>query len=156
VVDDRNEGDFAPDRQLYSYFCPIVAEVVDEGAVKITLSGNVPRGASVEKWCGHHSVIISEHRIVFNVSSENVEMLSDLARAILAIVAPGAGRYSVPSYKYVCPRTAGSLLLRGVLAEHWKCSMPQWGDLAPKAKASGGACYFRMGTGRVRHRATMS
>jgi hypothetical protein len=121
VVDDRNEGDIASDRQLYSYFCQIVAQVAEEGAaVKVTLSGNVPRSASTEQWCGRHSVSGSEHGMVFNVSRGNVDILADLARAILAIVAHGAARYSVPSYKYVCPRTAGSLmLLHRILVEHW-------------------------------------
>jgi hypothetical protein len=59
-------------------------------------------------------------RLQFQVTRGSQLLLSELAQAIRAIVAAGAPRYSVPSYKYVCPRTAASLeRLKAALDRAW-------------------------------------
>ncbi len=117
VIDDRSDRDVASDRSLYSYFCTMVARVVDENTVAVTLSGNVPRSKSIEAWCQRHKAEFSEGGLTFEVTSQNIDKLSELGEAIRAIIRV---RYTVPNYKYVCPRTARSLeRFRSVLAKHW-------------------------------------
>lgn len=117
VIDRRNKGDVASDRSLYSYFCTMITGVLDENTVEVTLGGNVPQTKSVELWCKRHKVKFSENGLTFEVTSQKTTKLIELAEAMRAIIRV---RYTVPNYKYVCPRTARSLeRLHDVLVEHW-------------------------------------
>ena len=122
IVDDRSSGDFGA-QGLYSYFCSIFVDVMSGDKVKVVLSGNVPVNQGVRDWAASHQVetssdIISYLSFIIEKGQENI--LNELANCIKAIVAPSAPRYDTPSYKYVCPRTASSLLrLASILNKHW-------------------------------------
>ena len=119
VVDDRSARDFGADKGLYSYFCMMFAEVTDAGEVRLSLSGNIPAGASVSAWAREAGVGAFKKTLTFTVTPSSVHLLPKLAAAFRAIVAPGA-RYETANYKYVCPRTAGSLdRLTETLSNHW-------------------------------------
>lgn len=116
IVDDRSPGDYGANRQLFSYFCLIWADVIGPDEVEVTLRGNVPAGASVSQWRKANGIKGTE-AIVFRVTPNSLEKLTTLAAAFKAIV---AGSYSVKSYKFTCPRTAKSLVrLHKALAKHW-------------------------------------
>jgi len=113
IIDDRSDSDIGADKKLLSYFCMISAEVKSNEAVSIILIGNVPVGKDVKKWLKANKYEIKnltyQSSLTIEVERGNQEILNDFARAIDSIVAPGAPRYKVKSYKYVCPRTAKSL-----------------------------------------------
>lgn len=118
IVDDRDPRDFGADRQLYLWFCQILAEVVDQDTVRVKMGGDVPQGAPVATWFEAHDAERTHFGVQFVVRRGHEAKLAALANAFRSIVAPGK-RYPVPSYKYVCPRVAASLdQLQGVLAEH--------------------------------------
>lgn len=121
VIDDRSERDRGSDGQLYSWFCQIFAEVVDPKTVSVSLRGNVPIGPAVKDWLSLHKVAEpeGEGNLVFGVTSTDVKKLKTLSQAVRSIVQRGA-KYSVPSYKYVCPRVARTLdRLYTVLRTYW-------------------------------------
>ena len=124
IVDDRTPQDFAADRNLYPWFCSIHVDVVNESEVQVLLRGDVPIGPRVNRWIestGAKYATDYSSTLEFSVRQGQQEMLSRLASAIRSITAPGAPRYSVPSYKYVCPRTAASLeRLKSVLDRAWR------------------------------------
>ncbi len=123
IIDDRSEHDVGANKQLYSYFCMIFAEVQNNESVKVTLRGNIPMSAEVEHWI-ESSEAFYEYRfaqavLVFSIERGEQLLLGELASAFRNIVAPSA-RYLTPNYKYVCPRTASSLArLNSVLDKHW-------------------------------------
>ena len=124
IVDDRGPGDIGADKQLFSYFCRIFAEVVSPTEVKVSLDGNVPTGASLRQWLLSHAADFSagdlHQHLTVVVQKGGVGRLSSLASAFRAIVMPGAARYDSPNYKYVCPRTAKALdRLERVLKQVW-------------------------------------
>jgi hypothetical protein len=111
IVDDRSPGDYGADRQLFLWFCLIFADVLSETAVKITLRGGIPGAAPVKTWIAKNKValaVTSKANLSFTIQSGQESKLVELADAIAAIVTPSK-KYSVKAYKYVCPRTAGSL-----------------------------------------------
>jgi hypothetical protein len=119
IVDDRGPGDFGADRQLYLWFCQILAEVVDQDTVLVKMGGDVPEGAPVATWFAAHNAGKTHFGVQFIIGRGGETELTDLARAFRSIVAPGK-RYPVPSYKYVCPRVAAALdQLQGVLPRAW-------------------------------------
>lgn len=120
IVDDRTDSDIGADKKLLSYFCSMFLAVEGDNAVSLRLHNNVPIGLSVEKWATKNDLELSDRVLTLKITPENYGVLLSLAEAIEAITAPGAPRYSVPSYKYVCPRTAASLRrLHRVLDEAW-------------------------------------
>jgi hypothetical protein len=128
IVDDRDQSDFGADKQLFPYFCMIFADVSAPDQVKVSLLGNVPDGRSVQDWLARHPSAtvhaspIGQKHFEIVVTPPTLATLLDLAQALRAITAPGR-RYSVITYKYVCPRTARSLeRLVAVLRRTWSSS----------------------------------
>ena len=114
IADDRSPGDYGADKDLLSYFCMVFVTVLNEELVKIGLYRNVPVSEDVKRWVskvggdfnpgtGMNQSLESE------VKRGQQERLLELAQSLDAIVVPGAPRYTVPSYKYVCPRTGNAL-----------------------------------------------
>jgi hypothetical protein len=119
IVDDRGPGDFDARKQLFLWFCQIFVDVLGPASIKVVLRGDVPTSPSVREWLAAHGAQQSNFGIEFTIQPGQLEDLRDLANRIARIVAPG-NRYEVPSYKYVCPRTAGSLMhLQSVLQKAW-------------------------------------
>jgi hypothetical protein len=119
IIDDRSDRDFGADRALYSYFCSMIAVVLENDKVKVVLSGNVPVSQEVYEWGVKYRADIGMRRLSFIIDLGNESILDELADRINAIVAPGR-QYDTPNYKYVCPRTANSLRrLTKVLTEYW-------------------------------------
>jgi hypothetical protein len=129
TIDDRGEHDHDAKGELYLWFCTMHADVLSPpaqltlggqhrtdgpaiDAVRVLL-GNVPKSHGVRAWITANSATVQEAEtrssLEFDVIKGKQGILRDLAAAIRAIVAPGAGYYEVDSYKYVCPRTAASL-----------------------------------------------
>lgn len=112
IIDDREPQDEDANGRLRSYFCMVFAEVLSDTEVKVTLNGNVPKGIAVEEWIKGNGANWNDgiyQTLEFEVTQGKQSSLRSLARAMRSIVARGAPRYSVKSYKYVCPRTAASL-----------------------------------------------
>lgn len=122
IIDDRTEQDVGADKRLLSYFCMMFARV-EADAVDMTLSQNVPTSPAVIAWieqtgAGYGDTVFGKS-LRFSVARGEQSKLRVLASLIRSIVATGA-RYAVPSYKYVCPRTAKSLeRLAAVLDSAW-------------------------------------
>lgn len=129
IVDDRNEEDFGAGGRLFSTFCMIFADVTVPDPlrgeeVSATLCGNVPDSASVRTWADRNGATFTtttlQSSLRFKVTKGEQAKLRSLADAVRGIVSRSAPRYSVPSYKYVCPRTASSLeRLARVLEKAW-------------------------------------
>ena len=123
IVDDRTSSDEAADGKLFSWFCLIFADVKSETKLVVTLRGEVPESSGVSAWVAANKGALKasfDGDLTFTIVPGQEAKLAELANAIAAIVAPGR-RYSVPAYKYVCPRTANSLkLLSKTLALAWK------------------------------------
>lgn len=119
IIDDRGPSDVGADRQLFSWFCLMFAEVADQDTVRVMLSGDVPQGVRVAEWLAENSVENRKLGFDFAVRRGSQEKLAQLAKAFESIVQPGA-RYPVPSYKYVCPRVASALVrLQRILERAW-------------------------------------
>jgi hypothetical protein len=120
IVDDRTEGDRGADGQLFHWFCTILAEPVMGGGLKVTLGRSVPMGPSVEAWIKEHKASYASDlspRLEFLIEKGQQAKLQSLAAAFRDIV---KRPYPIPSYKYVCPRTADSLeSIRKVLDKAW-------------------------------------
>jgi hypothetical protein len=126
IVDDRSNSDVGANSQLLSYFCMIFADVLSESKIEVAMHGNVPSGSNVRKWISSHECEMQSDELHLNDSLSFVvdegqqNILTELADAIESIVRYGAPRYDVPSYKYVCPRTAASLRnLKSILETAW-------------------------------------
>ena len=109
IIDDRGPGDFGADRHLFGWFCLMFAEVVDYKTVLVRLSGSIPKGVLVENWFSKHNAISRHSGLEFRVRRGSQDELTELAEAFKSMVEPGA-LYTVPSYKYVCPRVANALV----------------------------------------------
>ena len=119
IIDDRSDRDEDARGQLFLWFCQIFAEVIDQDTVKITMRGDVPDGPLVARWFADTGAEKTNFGWEFTVRRGEQRRLVDLADGFRAIVRPGA-RYSIKSYKYVCPRVAVSLdKFRSVLDESW-------------------------------------
>jgi hypothetical protein len=124
IVDDRGPNDVGADRHLYPTFCMVFAEVKSASEVEVKLYGNVPDSPTVRAWAQKTGAVLGPGRptrsLAFTVTEPSLGKLVELVAAVSAIVERGAPRYAVASYKYVCPRTARSLLqLRSALASSW-------------------------------------
>jgi hypothetical protein len=120
IVDDRGPKDVGADRKLYPWFCQILAEVIDQNTVRITMRGDVPQGALVARWFEAHGAEETNFGLQFNVRKGEEGKLAALANSFRSIVGSGQ-RYPVKSYKYVCPRVGDALdRLRGVLTNAWQ------------------------------------
>ena len=123
IVDDRKESDKDARNELYLHFCMVYVRVMDRESVEVELRGNVPISDNITKWANINGASISagiQPSLKFNVTPRDVIRLNELADLLLSIVQRGAPRYKVPSYKYVCPRTAKSLKkLETILKDHW-------------------------------------
>lgn len=124
IVDDRTEQDYGANKKLYFVFCSIFVEVLSDDEVQVRLIGNVPISSEIEEWTEINEAVLQkdlEARLLFKIKKGNEGRLYDLAEKIMGIVAPGAPRYNVPSYKYICPRTGRSLKrLAKVLEDAWQ------------------------------------
>ncbi|MCU1296343.1 MAG: hypothetical protein JWO91_621 [Acidobacteriaceae bacterium] len=126
IVDDRGPGDVGAEKNLLlPHFCLIFADLTADGSVKVSLHRNVPLGKAVIEWIARHNAWYDKAypytTLEFTISNNGQLALNELADAFRAIVAPNASPYSVPNYRYMCPRTATSLeRLKGVLDEAWK------------------------------------
>jgi hypothetical protein len=111
IADDRSSTDFGANRDLLSYFCAIFVDVVSDDTVKVTLARNVPIGPAVTAWIAETGATYNAGAnymttsLRFSLGRGDQDALVGLANAIPAIVAPGAPRYALANYKYVCPRT---------------------------------------------------
>jgi len=129
IVDDRDDSDIGANGKLLSYFCMMFVEVMSNESVTVTLYGNIPVGKNVELWLAQNDCKIEtpdqQSRLSIDIEQGNQSILDELAKAIDSIVAPGAPRYTVKSYKYVCPRTTKSLRrLKDTLDEAWVHPLP--------------------------------
>lgn len=125
IADDRGPGDYGADKDLLSYFCMIFVTVLNEESVKIGLYRNVPVNEAVKRWVSKVGGTLNpgtgmNGSLEFEVICGQQERLLELAQSLESIVLPGAPRYAVPSYKYVCPRTGGALRrLHSALSRAW-------------------------------------
>lgn len=122
VADDRAEKDRDSRNRLYSYFCEVIVEATSETGWKVTLRGNVPMSEAVTSWEESLKIKRTAEGVAdvleIHGSQGDEAKLRSLASLFEAMVAPGT-RYEVSNYKYVCPRTAGSLRkLADVLASY--------------------------------------
>lgn len=113
IIDDRGKHDIGANGQLLSYFCMIFAEVISGTKISVWFQGNVPINGAVRGWITKYAANLgaagADMTLSFNVAQGETARLRELADAVASITAPGAPRYQVPSYKYVCPRVAKSL-----------------------------------------------
>lgn len=112
IIDDRTRGDEDAKGNLFLWFCMMFAKPISATEVRLTLCGNIPNSPGIRKWIkdtGAEEETQGQHRLELTITPRNIDSLDDLARLVRSIVAPGAPRYSEPSYKYVCPRVAASL-----------------------------------------------
>lgn len=122
IVDDRDDSDVSANGSLFSNFCMIFARVVGTESIEVELHGNIPMNSVIRAWIKsdgscYESEFQSHLTIKLPLGEE--ARLEALAELIEGIVLPGSPRYSIPSYKYVCPRTGSSLrrlakVLRGL------------------------------------------
>jgi len=121
---DQSQIHTGADGKPLSHVCTIFAEVKGDSGLTITLRGNVPMDSPVQKWiesvgasCGSSAGVRRE--VSFSVKRKEQNKLGGLAKAMRETVARGR-RYSEPSYKYTCPRTASALdHLQDVLDGVW-------------------------------------
>ncbi len=123
IADDRSDRDRNARGELYGYFCMIFVRVKGDGMVEVDLRGNVPMSDGVREWVrdvGASYATELQPSLQFSVTRDEMPQLEQLAERVEAIVAPGAPRYNVPNYKYVCPRTGASLRrLAHILGDYW-------------------------------------
>lgn len=120
IVDDRVDGDIGADGKLLSYFCEIYADVISDDELIVRLHG-VPVSPPIEEWADKCGAVLEGGRMTLTLQRGQQALLSGLATRVRAIVASGAPRYQVKSYKYVCPRVAKSLdRLETVLDGPWR------------------------------------
>jgi hypothetical protein len=125
IADDRGPGDYGADKDLLSYFCMVFVTVLNEDSIKVGLYRNVPISEGVRQWASKVGSTLNagtgmNGSLELEVRNGEQGKLLELAQAIEAIVRPGAPRYQVASYKYVCPRTADSLRrLHSALDRAW-------------------------------------
>jgi hypothetical protein len=118
IVDKRVDQ---PNYNPTSADCLMFLYVLDNRKMRLSMSGNIPMTTIVKNYISEQSATISQkgNGIELTLTPENYSVLVDLARIIENIVAPGK-RYSVPSYKYVCPEISVALhRLKDNLAYIW-------------------------------------
>jgi hypothetical protein len=118
-VDDRQNQGLSSDG-LFGWFCGIVVDVNSDNEVQVYLDGSRPDSPQVKESLARLGAFEQWDCLCFKITREQIPLLKTLAKQIRAIVARGK-RYSVPSYKYMCPRTADSLeKFAGHLDRFWK------------------------------------
>lgn len=119
IADDRKPTDFGADKRLFYNFCSIFVRVQGDEKVQVELRGNVPLNSRVRQRFAELKSDLDDKNAVFSVGPGDITRMRDLAKSIKGIVAKGK-RYSEKSYKFVCPRTATSLLrLADTLDRAW-------------------------------------
>jgi len=124
AVDAREEAGRDAQGKLYLWHCMIFADVKAADAVEVSLRGGVPVDPPVPEWASRVGAVLKtvgmQDSLQLTVTPSSLHLLTELADAVAAIVRPGGPRYSVKTYKYVCPKTAASLRrLRDVLGRAW-------------------------------------
>lgn len=118
IVDDRTHRDFGSDKKLYPWFCMMFVRVKAKDRIHVRLLKNVPQGVRVSSWAAKHKATLEPRALCFDVTPADLQKLSELGQALVSIVEHGG--YTESSYKYVCPRTAKSLMrLEKFLTLHW-------------------------------------
>ncbi len=110
VVDDRGQpSDFGAQGDLYPWFCLMFARVRGPRSIELDMRGEIPGSHKINAWC--ESVKAQRQdvppRLVLSVTLGQEDQLREFAKLVDQIVSDG--NYSVPSFKYMCPRTAQSL-----------------------------------------------
>jgi len=122
IVDTRKAGGEASNG-LYGWFCAITVTVMSEAEIQVELSGSIPTSEAIQNWFETHQLVIRnilKPCLQIRIRNGEQTKLGELASLVQAIVALGAPRYSEPSYKFNCPRTAFSLQkLQAVLQSVW-------------------------------------
>ncbi|MGA3311371.1 MAG: hypothetical protein ABSD08_22635 [Xanthobacteraceae bacterium] len=112
IIDDRDQGGLASDGHPFGWFCEVLADVLGDDKIRVTLQGQIPQGDAVQVWMTKYNAQISrpfyKDQMTFEVGRGDAGKLSELADAFISIVKPPA-RYEVASYKYACPRVAAAL-----------------------------------------------
>lgn len=105
-VDDQSSGDTSP------IFCVIHAKTEKSSKLFQVELQNIPVNEHVEEFAEELEGTWSEgewgKHLCVDLSLKDLAKINRLARAIRSIVGRGA-RYSVPSWKWIAPRTAVSL-----------------------------------------------
>ena len=122
-VDDRNPGDISADGSPLLSFCRMHATPESEDRISLRL-WNAPVNEKIVAWVKKQGGKVT-HDIIeiveFPVERGEQAKLAELATLVRGIVARGAPHYDTKSYKYSCPRVAGSLeKLKKVLDGVWK------------------------------------
>lgn len=119
IVDDRGRNDYGADKSLFGWFVQVFLQVIDADTVKLSFRGELPSSKATEDWFGGHGAEVTNFGREVLVECGGQADLTALANAIAAIVAPGT-RYPVRAWKYVAPRTAGTLRkVSRVLTQVW-------------------------------------
>tara|TARA_A100000171_G_scaffold53042_1_gene75757 strand:+ start:10758 stop:11252 length:495 start_codon:yes stop_codon:yes gene_type:complete len=113
IVDDRREsGDNDARGALFYWFCQMFAEVESANEVQLIMRGGIPHSSAIQAWVEDGNAQFDESigQLTITVQlGRDEEKLHQLSKLVHDIVKPGAPWYSEKSYKYVCPRVAGSL-----------------------------------------------
>lgn len=119
IIDSRSDGGEGSTRSHLYTFCSMYLDVISNRSVGIRLSGNVPQSKSVAQLADKLDAESVPNSLSITVTPESLSTFRNFANSIAAIAAPGK-RYSVPSYKYVCPLTARYLIrVAQYLEEFW-------------------------------------
>lgn len=111
IVDDRGPRDKDSRGKLFPWFCSMSVKATGNEQLIIHLYGSVPHSSEFEKYIleqnGKWERGELESNLSIRISSSETSSLRELASRMQTIL---RGRYEVPSYKYVVPRTAASLI----------------------------------------------
>jgi hypothetical protein len=119
VVDDRHNRDYDARSKLFLWFCSIFVRILGNRKVEVVLSGDIPLSPEVDRLFAAFGSKVRDSEVIVEIEPDSLHRLDSLATAFQNIVVPGM-RYRVKSYKYVCPRTANSLIrLRKCLSSFW-------------------------------------
>jgi hypothetical protein len=123
TIDDRCPRDFDSRGNAFTSLCEMTAQVQDAATVEVELRRNVPVSDGIKQWAAEAGAKLTTGNtplLQFTVTPERLNLLKELADEVKAIVKRGAPEYPVPSWKYACPRTAGSLCrLQKALRHCW-------------------------------------
>ena len=64
LVDDREQGGLASDGQPFGWFCEVIADVLGDDKIRVTLQGQIPQGNAVQVWMTKYNARISSERRV--------------------------------------------------------------------------------------------
>jgi hypothetical protein len=122
-IDDRNPGDISADGSPLMSFCRMSVTPASEDRIDIRL-WNAPVNEKIIGWVKKHGGKVTQgiiEIVEFPLERGEQAKLGELAALVRGIVARGAPHYETKSYKYSCPRVAGSLeKLKRVLDGVWK------------------------------------